>query len=386
LLLELDSGLGGIPPERAREIYRELGERFAALPEVEASSIASTVPFGMISLSRSIQRAGLSVAADAKPASAAEGLAYRAHWNGVGANYFEAVGLRLLRGRGFNEAEFTRSSGPAVAVIDETLARKLWPDGDALGQQVQLAAPGTPTAGGAGGGAGIYEEGSSDLTAGEAIEIIGIVPTTRRAIFEKNMLGALYVPFTRAFQSNAFFQIRFRDDVAGVELARRAEVIRQIVRRVDPTLPIISLKTFPQHLESNLQLWLVRAGAALFSAFGALALLLAVVGVYGVKAYTVARRTREIGIRIALGARPETVLWMILRESALMLSLGVAIGLVLAVLTGRLVSNILYQVGALDPIAFTIAPIVLALAVLIACWLPARRATRVSPLQALRTE
>ncbi|MBI4625810.1 MAG: FtsX-like permease family protein [Verrucomicrobia bacterium] len=120
--------------------------------------------------------------------------------------------------------------------------------------------------------------------------------------------------------------------------------------------------------------------------FGGIALVLAVVGVNGVKAYAVARRTREIGIRMALGAQPGNVLRMILREGAVMLAAEIAIGFALAVATGRIVSGLLYQVGALDPIAFTIAPLVLAAATLLACWLPARRATRVDPLTALRTE
>ncbi len=146
------------------------------------------------------------------------------------------------------------------------------------------------------------------------------------------------------------------------------------------------MRTFAQHLDSNLDLWLVRAGAALFSIFGALALGLAVVGLYGVKAYSVARRTREIGIRMALGAQAGAVLRMIMREGSVMLISGVAIGLLLAIATAKLLSGILYGVPALDPIAFTVAPLVLTIAALIATWLPARRATRVDPVQALRAE
>jgi ABC-type antimicrobial peptide transport system permease subunit len=135
-----------------------------------------------------------------------------------------------------------------------------------------------------------------------------------------------------------------------------------------------------------LDLWLVRAGAALFSIFGALALGLAVVGLYGVKSYSVARRTREIGIRMALGAQAGAVLKMIMREGSIMLVSGIAIGLLLAIATARILSGILYGVGALDPVAFTVAPLVLAIAALIATWLPARRATQINPIQALRTE
>jgi ABC-type antimicrobial peptide transport system permease subunit len=158
------------------------------------------------------------------------------------------------------------------------------------------------------------------------------------------------------------------------------------VREVDAAIPVLSLKTFAQHLEGNLELWIVRAGATLFSTFGGLALILATVGVYGVKAYSVARRTREIGIRMALGAQRETVQWMILREGTVMLASGVLLGVLLAAGTGKLISGMLYGVGAFDPLAFTIAPVVLATAALLATWLPARRATRISPMAALRTE
>ena len=155
---------------------------------------------------------------------------------------------------------------------------------------------------------------------------------------------------------------------------------------VDPSIPILSLRTFAQHLDSNLDLWLVRAGAALFSIFGALALGLAVVGLYGVKAYSVARRTREIGIRMALGAQAGAVLRMIMREGSIMLFSGIIIGLLLAIATAKILSGILYGIRALDPIAFTVAPLVMTIAALIATWLPARRATRVDPVQALRSE
>ncbi len=162
--------------------------------------------------------------------------------------------------------------------------------------------------------------------------------------------------------------------------------LRRTIREIDPSVPVISLKTFGQHLDANLQLWVVRAGAALFSIFGVLALGLAIVGLYGVKAYSVARRTREIGIRMALGAQRGAVLRMIMREGSIMLLCGLAIGLLLAMATGKVLSGILYEVGALDPIAFTSAPLLLAAAALIATWLPARRATRVNPIHALRTE
>jgi ABC-type antimicrobial peptide transport system permease subunit len=139
-------------------------------------------------------------------------------------------------------------------------------------------------------------------------------------------------------------------------------------------------------MDGNPQLWIVRAGAALFSIFGGLALGLSVIGVYGVKAYSVARRTREIGIRMALGAEGKTVQWMILREGFAMVAAGLALGLLLALATGKILSTILFQVSSTDPFAFTIAPAALMTAALLATWLPARRATKISPMAALRTE
>ncbi len=370
-LVEVDASLATYDQTRSQDLYRALEERLAALPGVESASISSTVPFGMIDLDKSVQRGGANPAPDAKPATAAEGLAFSAKWNSVGADYFKTVGLPVLRGRAFNMAEAMHQTSPKVAIIDEVLAKKLWPDGDALGQRIQFA-----------------EKDSTQARGGETraqIEVVGIVPYTRSDLFEKDPNGTLYLPFAGGFQSNVFFHIKFAPN-AGRDTGATTDLIRRTVREVDPAVPILSLKTFAQHLDGNIELWIVRAGAALFSTFGALALVLATVGVYGVKAYSVARRTREIGIRMALGARRETVQWMILREGAVMLASGVLLGFLLAAGTGKLISGMLYNVGALDPLAFTIAPIVLAAAALLATWLPARRATRISPMAALRTE
>ena len=384
-LLEVDASLAGYEPKRVQEIYRILNERLAGLPGVENASISSTVPFGMISSDRTVQRAGLHPGPDAKPASAADGLAFKASWNSVGANYFSTVGLPV-RGRVFSESEATQP-GPNVAIIDEILAKKLWPDGEALGQRIQYAGGNTP--------ADQRGAGSATRTSGglggekkqeETIEIVGIAPVTRHQLFEfEESAGSIYLPFARGFQSDVSFFVRFRSLASGNE-ASAADLLRRTVRDVDPSLPILSLRTFAQHLDSNLDLWLVRAGAALFSIFGALALGLAVVGLYGVKSYSVARRTREIGIRMALGAQAGAVLKMIMREGSIMLVSGIAIGLLLAIATARILSGILYGVGALDPVAFTVAPLVLAIAALIATWLPARRATQINPIQALRAE
>ncbi|PZR70989.1 MAG: hypothetical protein DLM73_16745 [Chthoniobacterales bacterium] len=371
-LLETDASLATYDQTRALNLYRTMEERFAALPGVESTSISSSVPFGLMSLDKKVQRGGANPAPDAKPANAAEGRTFDARLNSVGADYFKTVGLPLLRGRAFNAAEAMHQTSPTVAIIDEVLAKKLWPDGDALGQRIQFAEKDASHA----------KEGAETRA---QIEIVGIVPYTHESLFEKDPGGTLYLPFAGGFQSNVFFHLKFAPG-AGRDTGATIDLIRRTTREVDAAVPILSLKTFTQHLDSNFELWIVRAGAALFSVFGGLALALATVGVYGVKAYSVARRTREIGIRMALGAQRSAVLKMFLREGSIMLACGLVLGLLLAAATGKLISGMLYDIGALDPLAFTIAPVVLAAAALLATWLPARRATRISPMAALRTE
>ena len=315
VLVELDPSLSGYDRSRARQLYRALEERFAALPGVERASLSATVPFGMVRLVRKVEL----------PGAAAEPQPLRAKFNSIGADYLRTVGLPLLRGREFTAAEATQADGAAVAIIDDVLAKNLWPNGDALGQHLQLA------------GEKIVGT-SGDVGPGELIEVIGIVPAVRSAVFEKQPGGAIYLPFARGFQNNAFFYVRFRPG-AQANPAATAELLRNTIRKVDPALPVLSLKTFAQHLDDNLELWMVRAAAALFAVFGALALGLSVIGLYGVKAYSVARRTREIGIRMALGAQRAAVQRMILREGAELLAGGLALGLLLALATAKIVSS-----------------------------------------------
>ena len=184
-LVETDASLAGYEPKRAQELYRNLTERFAALPGVEHTSISATVPFGMISLNKDVQRAGVRPGPDEKPATAAEGLAFHAKWNSVGADYFSTVGLPILRGRAFTVAEATQSEGPSVAIVDEVLAKKLWPDADALGQRIQFA----------GDNAARAQTNNGEVKPDQPIEIVGIVPAIRHSLFQKNPPGAIYTSF-----------------------------------------------------------------------------------------------------------------------------------------------------------------------------------------------
>jgi ABC-type antimicrobial peptide transport system permease subunit len=253
-----------------------------------------------------------------------------------------------------------------VAIIDELLGRRLWPGEDPLGRQIGFGRE--PT-----------DQGATDM------EVVGIVPTLRDDLFESAPQPHVYVPSGQNFQAGVNIHLKTSpmSESAGASML---QVVRREVRVVDEQMPILNLKTLQNHVAESASLWLVRLGANMFSIFGGLALFLAVVGVYGVKAYTVAQRTREIGIRMALGATTRDALWLILREGLILTFAGVALGLILAAGVARLLSGMLYEVSALDPLAFTAAPLVLATVSLVATYLPARRAARVEPIAALRYE
>jgi predicted permease len=355
VIIELDPGLAGYDEARGREVYATLLDRLGALPGVESFSMAATVPFGMVSLGREVHRAEDSP--DDKGTSA--------QYNAIGADYFKTLGLGILRGRPFTLGEAASGSAPRVAIIDELLAQRLWPDQDPLGKQIHF-------------GSGPGEQPVS-------MQVVGIVPGVRDSLFREAPRPHVYLPFGQSYQSNMNVHVKLAVRGNEAETAMLNSLRREI-RAVDERLPVLALKTARGHVEENLELWLVRTGARMFTTFGALALFLAVVGVYAVKAYTVSRRTREIGIRIALGATMGDALWLIMRDGLRLTAAGVAVGMVLALATGRLLSSMLYEVGATDPLIFAVTPLLLGAAAALACYLPARRAARVDPMVALRHE
>jgi putative ABC transport system permease protein len=362
LLANVDPSLGGETPTQGRATYRRLLARLRALPGVESASPAALVSFGEINEEVTPRLVGDGGSLDG-PTGPDRLLAV---YNVVGADYFRTLGLRVLRGREFSEDEEQSSTeGRRLAIIDEPLAKALFPGRDPVGERLQ------------------FKYGQSSQP--KVVEIVGLVQGVRHDLFDQAPVPHLYVPFGASYRSNMNLHLRVAAGDRAGEVAMLGAV-RHAIRDVDPELPILSLQTMTQYRDGNLELWLVRTGARMFTLFGALALLLAAVGVYGVKAYVVSRRTREIGIRMALGAEPGDVLWMMLREGLALTGIGLGIGLALAAALARLVGGMLYQVGAFDPFVFLVAPLVLALAALLASYVPARRATQVVPLEALRVE
>jgi putative ABC transport system permease protein len=190
----------------------------------------------------------------------------------------------------------------------------------------------------------------------------------------------VYLPFGAEYQSDMQIHLKVRSEAGMLDTVRRE------IREFDTALPVLSLKTMQQHLEGSIDLWIMRTGATLFSLFGGVALLLAVVGLYGIRSYTVARRTREIGIRMALGANATDTLRLVVREGVLLTAIGAAAGLSLSFLLGKVLAGMLYEVSGSDPVVFLAAPAVLSAVSLLACYVPARRAASVDPMIALRYE
>jgi predicted permease len=355
VVLELDPSLGGQDETRGRETYRTLVERARGLPGVQSASLASIVPFGMFTFSRSVAAAGQPLEGEGNPS---------AIYTAVGRGYFDTLGLHVLRGRDFTAAEEQDASGPKVALVNEPLAKRLWPGQDPLGQSLQIEERG--------GKASLYE-------------VVGLVPGIRHDMFDRAPVPHVYVAVGSHYQANLNLHVRAAAEGREAEAALM-QALRREVRAVDPGLPVVELRTLRAHRDASVMLWAARTGARLFTGFGLLALLLAVIGVYGVKSFLVAQRTREFGIRMALGASPGDVRRLVLGEGLRLLGAGLGIGLVLSALVARALAGMLYEVSATDPATFTLAPVLLGLATLLACELPARRATRIAPMTALRHE
>ena len=358
MLAEVDPSLAGYDETRGRQTYRALLDRLGGIPGVESASLAGVVPFGMVSLGRDVQRASDAAPSSADPSS--KGTVISTRFNIVSQDYFKTLGIPMLRGN-----SFAAGGKSAVAILDKAAASKLWPNQEAVGKHIRM----------------ILRDGAKTVDA----EIVGVVANVQDNIFGGESQPHLYVPFGQEYQAD--MNIHLKVAVQGTEADRRMlETIRGQIAAVDSRLPVLALKTMHEHLEASADLWIVRTGARMFSIFGGIALLMAMVGLYGVRAYTVARRTREIGIRMALGANAGDTLRMILREGLLVTSIGAGVGLLLSAGVGKVLASFLYKVSGADPVVFIVAPLVLAVISLLACYIPARRAASVDPMVALRYE
>ncbi len=275
-------------------------------------------------------------------------------FNVVGPNYFTTMQTPLLRGRDFTEAD--RQGAPGVVVINATLASMLWNGADALGKRISVNGP-----------------------KGPFLEVVGVARDGKYRSLGESPQPYVYQPVLQSYDPKMTLVIRTTGEPLSVTAA-----VREQIRMVDPKLPVSDIKTLRDQL--NFSLFPSRVAALTLGGFGILALFLAAIGIYGVVSYAVAQRTHEIGIRIALGAKELNVLRLVIRQGLFVVAIGLVVGLSLALVVTRLIQGFLYGVAATDAITFLTVPIVLGVVAVLASYLPARRATKVDPLVALRYE
>ncbi|HET9368365.1 MAG TPA: ABC transporter permease [Candidatus Udaeobacter sp.] len=362
LISEFDFSLVKKAPADSRRLMFQIVGRVRELPGVTASAIGTMLPYSDFTTARRILRTKDTMPNDPKAPDPSVNALYTA----VTPGYCDALGIKLLRGRDFTQDECENKDGRRVAIVDEELAKKLFPNEDAVGQHIRYTQP--------------PKDGSAN-----DLEIVGVVSKHRHDIENDSLICRLFVPLAQGYSGQTYLHVRLNTQDRRAVIALMP-TLRQTLREIDPDLPLLQMAPYIDLMEKSPNLWIVKLGAALFGAFGAIALVLAVVGVYGVKAYAVACRTREIGIRMALGAHRRDVFALIMRQGAMQTALAVSIGVLLSLAAGRVLAKILYQVNPSDPLALVSASLMLAAAALLACFFPARRATRVDPMTALRTE
>jgi putative ABC transport system permease protein len=337
--VSFDLNLQGYTPDRRAAFAARFVERTSALPRVTSVAAADILPLGG-------EMYGGTIVSDKRTASSKVSVAR------VSPKYFETLGLPIVRGRAFNPAEVVTNA--PVAIVNETLARSLWPSVDPLGQQV-------------------HADGSNEPWR----EVVGVARDAKYLFLTESPLGAYYMSLPPP--SGGTFVIRTTGSSRALLVS-----LADIARDLDPDLPIVGVQTMEERIRrtGNLR----RAVVSLLGVLGTLTLLLASVGIYGVAAHSVSMRTREVGIRMSLGARARDVLLMIVRENLSLSLFGVAIGLGISAAGAAMLASYLFGVTAADPATFAGGALVLCLVSLIASYLPARRAARLDPLLALRRE
>src|SRR5499426_2190781 len=276
----------------------------------------------------------------------------QAEWKSVTPNYFNAIGVPILKGRSFSESDTSQS--PATILINETLARRFIPGEDPIGKHL--------------------------ITFGRPHEIAGVVGDARQGALNLPPSPEIYFPNTqRAFGQQVSLVVRTNVDPASL-----GDAVRRAAQSVNPDAPVFRVRTMPEVIAGSIAQ--ERFNTILMTLFAIVAMLLAAVGLYGVMAYGVAQRAREIGIRIALGAQSADVLRLVLGQGLRLVALGLSLGLMAALALTRLMKKLLFEVSATDPMSFAGVASLLALVALLACWIPARRAAKVDPMVALRCE
>jgi predicted permease len=335
--------------ERAQRFHAELLERVRALPGIRAASLAEHVPFDVnASFPGAIEADGAPPVKDTGsllfPVEAVEHV------------YLQAMGIPVVAGRGF--AATDRFDAPRVAIINEAMAKRLWPDGSAVGRRILIGG------------------------ARPALEVVGVIGDGRYMALADQGRPHVFVPLAQNFRGAVTLVVS-----TATEPLTLAPAIERIVREMEPDLPLYNVRTMEQQLaNSPMGLMPLRFGATIAGVQGLLVLLLALAGIYGLVSFNVSRRTREIGVRVALGAGPWTIVKLVARRSLVLSGIGLAIGLPLAFVVAQPLGRLLYGVRPTDVAVYASLALAIAAITLLACWLPARRAAKVDPMVALRCE
>src|SRR5882724_9880098 len=297
IISELDFTLIKKTPADSRRLIFDMVRRVRELPGVTASATGTMLPYSDFTSARRVLRTKDAMPNDPKAPDPSVNSLFTA----ITPGYCEALGIKLLRGRDFTQDESENRDAPHVVMIDEEMAKKLFPNEDPIGQHIRYTNP--------------PKDGSPN-----DMEVVGVVSKHRHSIANDSLVCRLFVPLAQGYSGQTFLHVRLNTQDRHA-VAAFIPTLRQTLREIDPDLPLLQMTPFVDLMERSPNLWIVKLGATLFGAFGAIALMLAVVGVYGVKAYAVACRTREIGIRMALGAHRREVFALIMRQGAMQTAL-----------------------------------------------------------------
>jgi macrolide transport system ATP-binding/permease protein len=344
VLMGFNMGREGYGEAQAKQFHRQLLERIEALPGVQSATIARNRPFGG-GFSRSVFIEGQ------EPPPGGRGVLVQT--NVIGPKFFDTLGIPLLKGRDFTDAD--RENAPLMVIINETMANRFWPNQDPIGKRFKFF-------------------GDKDFR-----EVAGVASDSKVNSLTEQRTPYAYIPLLQEYSPQVTLEVRTASDPKNMVAAIRGEV-----QGIDPSISVLNVQTLNERVEGSLQG--ERSQATLLGTAGLLALLLASIGLYGVMAYSVAQRTREIGIRMALGASRKDVLGLVLKQGVGLVSAGVVIGLGVAFGVTRVLASSLFGVTAADPLTFAATSALLIAVALLATYFPARRATKVDPMIALRYE
>jgi putative ABC transport system permease protein len=339
-------------PAKRITFYNQVLERIENLPGVVSAGYTTSVPLAWKGGTNGFYPEGVT--------EPTPGMSYDANHRQVSTNYLKTMKIPLLQGRHFTPQDNERSI--PVVIVNETMARQYWPGQNVLGRRLKLGDP------------------QEDIP---WLEVIGVVADVRQMGLDEPVKAEMYLPYQQVTTQPWFMPRDLAIRTSGDPTAL-VGAVRQAIQAVDPDQPISNVATMSELLgEEAAQR---RTGMIMLVAFSVLALLLSAIGIYGVLAYFVTQHTSEIGVRMALGASQRNILLMILKRGTSLTLLGVAVGLIVAFAVTRLMSSLLFEVKAVDPLTFALAPVVIGIAAFCASLIPARRAIKVDPLVALRYE